>query len=333
MVMPSLHRALDRDTILRALSSFYGITTDDGNPGGTTLVCSTLIGSNDFISNKTILLQSGLAILEDSGAAAFNPVNGQITVNPAFNSQVLEGTGFYVLNASSVAMAMALMNQGLVYYGVVTDVPFANTFTIPTLADLGADKFIDLSAVTPYYAFVFRDAAGGGAAPQGEYQPITAYDTGGGTFTTPAFTAPVGIGDEILIIHPFLARTMNSAGLPPHVGSLAENWQSGVATSGETGADLVSIGAVLTKYKLHSLILNISTLTLGATITVKLFMDVVGTERKVYEQSFTQGTDPDGLWIVNGTLGIHEVLRVEVESNNAGDNGLTIDYDYMLEVM
>jgi len=53
----------------------------------------------------------------------------------------------------------------------------------------------------------------------------------------------------------------------------------------------------------------------------------------VYEQSFTGGTDPDGLWIINGTVGIHEALRVEVESNNAADNGLAVNYDYMLEAM
>ena len=62
-------------------------------------------------------------------------------------------------------------------------------------------------------------------------------------------------------------------------------------------------------------------------------MEVNGIERKVYNQPFTQGTDPDGLWIVNGTIGIHEALRVEVQSDNAGDNGASIDYDYMLEAM
>jgi len=123
------------------------------------------------------------------------------------------------------------------------------------------------------------------------------------------------------------------AGEAPVSNSVTANWQSGTGTSGETGADLVTIGAHDTKYKLHSLLVNISALTVGATITVKLFMQVHGTERKVYNQSFTKGTDPDGLWIVNGTVGIHEALRVEVQSNNAGDNGLAIDYDYTLEAM
>lgn len=120
-------------------------------------------------------------------------------------------------------------------------------------------------------------------------------------------------------------------GETPVSDSVEANWQSGTGTSGETGADLVTIGAADTRYKLHSLLVNISALTGGATITIKLFMKVNGTERKVYSQAFTQGTDPDGLWIVNGTVGIHEALRVEVESNNVGDNGEAINYNYMLE--
>ena len=79
--------------------------------------------------------------------------------------------------------------------------------------------------------------------------------------------------------------------------------------------------------------MNISALTVGAVVILKLFIKVNGMERKVYHQSFTRGTDPDGLWIVNGTVGIHDVLRVELESNNITDNGKAVDYNYMLEVM
>ena len=128
-------------------------------------------------------------------------------------------------------------------------------------------------------------------------------------------------------------QIMKLAGLAPESDSVTANWQSGTGTSGEAGADLVTIGATDTRYKLHSLLVNIGALTPGATVTVKLFMALDGTERKVYEQAFTQGTDPDGLWIVNGTLAIHEALRVEIASDNAGDNGLAIDYDYMMEAM
>jgi len=53
----------------------------------------------------------------------------------------------------------------------------------------------------------------------------------------------------------------------------------------------------------------------------------------VYDQTFDATSDPPGLWIVNGTIGIHEVLRVSLQSNNATDDGKAVHYDYMLEVM
>jgi len=62
-------------------------------------------------------------------------------------------------------------------------------------------------------------------------------------------------------------------------------------------------------------------------------MKVKGTERKVYEQAFNAATDPPGLWIVNGTVAIHEALRVTLQSNEAADNGQAVDYDFMLEAM
>jgi hypothetical protein len=123
------------------------------------------------------------------------------------------------------------------------------------------------------------------------------------------------------------------AGETPVSGSVTGNWQSGTATSGETGADVVTIGANDTRKKLHSLLLSIHNFAPGGKVTVKLFMQVNGVERKVYEEQFNKGTDPDGLWVVNGTVGIHEALRVEAESNKAADNGVAIDYDYMLEAM
>jgi len=123
------------------------------------------------------------------------------------------------------------------------------------------------------------------------------------------------------------------AGETPASGSVIGNWQSGTATSGETGADVVAIGANDTKKKLHSLLLSIHNFALGGRLTVKLFMQVNGTERKVYREDFNKGTDPDGLWVVNGMVGIHEVLRVELQSNRAADNGVALDYDYMLEAM
>ena len=129
------------------------------------------------------------------------------------------------------------------------------------------------------------------------------------------------------------AKLDNLTGETPVSGSVTGNWQSGTATSGETGADVVTIGANDTKKKLHSLLLSIHNFTSGGKVTVKLFMQVNGTERKVYQEDFNKGNDPDGLWVVNGSVGIHEALRVEAMSNKSADNGAALEYDYMLEAM
>jgi len=129
------------------------------------------------------------------------------------------------------------------------------------------------------------------------------------------------------------AKLDKLAGETPVSGTVIGNWQSGTASSGETGANAVTLGANDTKKKLHSLLLSIHNFTLGGRVTVKLFMQVNGTERKVYQEDFNKGTDPDGLWVVNGTAGIHEALRVEVQSNRPADNGVELHYDYTLEAM
>ncbi|MBA7499965.1 hypothetical protein ES704_02717 [subsurface metagenome] len=132
------------------------------------------------------------------------------------------------------------------------------------------------------------------------------------------------------------SQTDKLAGETPVSGSTTANWNTGTGTSTEAGGDVVTLGANNTKYKLHSLLLDVSALTDGASIHVKLFMQVNGVEKKVYDQTFivptgTTPPDTDGLWIVNGTVGIHEALRVEVYSDT--DESKAIGYDYMLEAM
>ncbi len=115
------------------------------------------------------------------------------------------------------------------------------------------------------------------------------------------------------------------------VGTENQNWNTQTGSSGEAGEDLVTIGANDTDYILHSLLLDVSGCTNVAVISVKLFTQINGVERKVYDQDFTIATDTDGLWIVNGSMGIHEALRVEVESDT--NESVAISYDYSLEAM
>jgi hypothetical protein len=117
------------------------------------------------------------------------------TINVRGNIRLINNTGGATVNDYTVGSAISALG-GMCYYGRVTAVPGANQFTIPSLAGLGNTKFVG------WNAYVLWDAAGAGAAPQHEQQPITVYTSAGGVFTAPGFTAAVGIGDDILILNP-----------------------------------------------------------------------------------------------------------------------------------
>jgi hypothetical protein len=110
--MVDKHHALAREEILEALTSYNGVTTADGaTPGNNTLIDSALIGKNDFLSGKLILIGSGVdAAYEDKGADSFDNVTGEITVSAGFSAQIKEGTPFKVLNVSSGGVVSSLLN-------------------------------------------------------------------------------------------------------------------------------------------------------------------------------------------------------------------------------
>ena len=107
--MTSRAYALAREALVRALTAYSGITTADGDFNGTaTLVDSNLIGRNDFISEKTILIMSGDAKDEDKGATSFDNTDGKITLQgTGFSHQIKAGTIYRILNISTVEIDVA----------------------------------------------------------------------------------------------------------------------------------------------------------------------------------------------------------------------------------
>ncbi|MDD4985454.1 MAG: hypothetical protein PHV11_10310 [Candidatus Bipolaricaulis sp.] len=200
--------------LLQALISYQGVTDAAGAASGLTIVCGDLVNEPSY-DGQLLKVRSGAA------AGQVKPIyvqagNSLTFATPWTNAagavvQIPAGTPFDILSISGGGGGPTpAPREGLSYYGVVDAVPGANQFTIGSLAGLGAGKFD--GATNPYYAFVLRDAGGAGAAPQGEQLPITAYVTATGVFTTGAFTAAVGVGDEILIIHPAIAATLGGVG-------------------------------------------------------------------------------------------------------------------------
>jgi hypothetical protein len=111
--MTDKHYALAREEIIAALTAYTGMTTADGaTPGNNTLIDSLLIGKNDFITGKTILIGAGYdASYEDEGASAFDPLTGTITFTAGFSAQIKAGTIYRVLNLSSNAQVSSLLND------------------------------------------------------------------------------------------------------------------------------------------------------------------------------------------------------------------------------
>ena len=134
--------------------------------------------------------------------------------------------------------------------------------------------------------------------------------------------AIIGIVDRLDSIK---SQTDKLAGDNPGEGSTTADWQL-------SETDVVSIGTVGTSNKIHDLTLSIHNLV-GSQITVRLYKAVNGTEQEVYEQNFDAATDPPGLPVINGSWAMHGILRVTLQSNDAADNGKTVDYDYMLEAI
>jgi len=227
--MSSIAYALARAGLIRVLTAYSGITTADGAGDGTTLEDSNLINRNDFITEKTILIMSGDAKDEDKGALSFVPATGIITLQgTGFKAQIKAGTIYRVLNISTVEIDVANMDakigtntdpvgtttlfawlakllahggQGLVYYGKVTQVDDATHFRASGLAG-----FHDAYFANTYRVYVVRDAAGGGADPQGKMQPCTVYTSTGGIFTHTAFSTGLAVDDEVLLLHERIAE-------------------------------------------------------------------------------------------------------------------------------
>lgn len=117
------------------------------------------------------------------------------------------------LRDARLAQRSSVLEQhnGLVFRGAVTTYTDTTHFKVSSLPDYGnADDFPE-EFFKDYYAYVVWDAGGAGAAPQGESQQVSAYSSSDGAFTHTAFTVPVAVGDEILLIHP----SINSASILP----------------------------------------------------------------------------------------------------------------------
>ena len=141
--------ALSRAELIRVLTSYTGITTNDGAAAANTLIDTNLIGRNDFVTGKTILLGSGLAQDEEMGAAAFDTLTGVITLAGGVSSQILAGTIFRVLNFAGSGLIWDLAKALIIREGVTTGAGNAGGTSIidAGLVGIGANSFENCTLV------------------------------------------------------------------------------------------------------------------------------------------------------------------------------------------
>jgi hypothetical protein len=208
-------------------------------------------------------------------------------------------------------------------YALVTSVLSPTVFICSGLAGQTSGQYIGYSAAVLY------DGGGTGAAPQGEKQLITAFNGNTGQMSIAAgYTAAIAVGDVLLLLHPSVANGMNSSGQATVSGTLSANWQAAEQT-------LVTIGANGSSFKLHIALVSIANLI--GNITIRAYHRINGVERRIYPipaaTTFTAAASAPGIPIWDTTGVITEALRVTVQSDNAGDNGAAVDYEYKLEAM
>ncbi len=114
------------------------------------------------------------------------------------------------------------------------------------------------------------------------------------------------------------------------------NWNSGVATSGNPGADLWTYGAANQWWRLQEayLVLFPGIWNVGATITVRAYEILVGAEREVMNDDWlADGTDGPLAFIFWWWTGweINGPVRVEVFSDQAADDGVVAPYEYRVK--
>ena len=108
------------------------------------------------------------------------------------------------------------------------------------------------------------------------------------------------------------------------------NWNSGVATSGAAGADLVTVGAANQWYRLNQFAIISSGFNALATVTVRAYMNVAGVNHLILTDSWVMPEEVIFLswWFDTEFFG---PMRVEILSNQAADDGLAVTYEYRIK--
>jgi hypothetical protein len=115
-------------------------------------------------------------------------------------------------------------------------------------------------------------------------------------------------------------------------GVIAANWNTGLATSGLAGADLVTIGVANEWYRLNQFALILTGFNAAATITMRAYMNMAGASRLILTDTWPIATSDDVAylsWFFDAEF--FGPFRVEVFSNVLADDGFAATYEYRIK--
>jgi len=133
-----------KTVIERALVSYTGQATSDGNAGGTTIVCSGLPATRDFDGQKVIIADGVCAgqARDIDGATT----GGTITVTPALSAKVVAGVNFYITTDLPMTEEAAAISAEL---AKVPKSDAAVTWNATALASVNAEVDSALDTAVP----------------------------------------------------------------------------------------------------------------------------------------------------------------------------------------
>lgn len=114
------------------------------------------------------------------------------------------------------------------------------------------------------------------------------------------------------------------------IGDTTANWNSGTATSGSSGADLFTMGQAGKWSRINFGAVILTGLDVAATITIREYMDVAGSNRMIMEDDWLVTEELALLsWLWDSE--IYGLYRIELYSDQAADDGVAIDWEYRIK--
>jgi hypothetical protein len=115
-------------------------------------------------------------------------------------------------------------------------------------------------------------------------------------------------------------------------GKVTADWNSGVATSGQPGADLFTIGSVGQWFRLTEAYLILTGFNAAATVTVRYYFIIAGEERCLGEDEWEVAVDGEVAYLLwFWEVEIYGPMRIEVHSDQAADDGFAATYEYKIK--